>query len=189
MNKNVIFHVAVLAAASMLSAAEPVQNLYPNHEFQTMTRKDGKIVLKRHWYEGKILELGKMDETIAVKIQSVSVRYGGYNAVMAGPQHGLPPGKYCFSVWCKIDSGEKLNDVVFFRLINRYKTKTTGKSVSIEKKYTGPDKPVPGKWVELTGIFEIPPEAERAFFLFGHYGKSPVSVWYAAPSIEKNVED
>ena len=187
MIKKVMFHFAVLTAASMLSAAEPVQNLYPNHEFQSLTRKDGKILLKRHWYEGQILELGKMDEKTAVKIQSVSVKYGGFNAVIGGPFHNLPPGKYCFSVWCKIDPGEK--DVVFFRLINRYTSKTTGKMVNIEKKYTGPDKPVPGKWVELTGIFEIPPEAEKAFFLFGHYGKFPVSVWYAAPSIEKKVEE
>ena len=89
MIKKVMFHFAVLTAASMLSAAEPVQNLYPNHEFQSLTRKDGKILLKRHWYEGQILELGKMDEKTAVKIQSVSVKYGGFNAVIGGPFHNL----------------------------------------------------------------------------------------------------
>ena len=187
MKKNFWFFGGILTA-SMLSAADPVENLYPNHEFQSIVKKDGTIELKRHWCEGKILELGKMNDKTAIKFQSVSVKYGGFNAVMAGPKHGLTPGKYCFSVWCKIDPGEKLDDVVFFRLINHY-TPSTGKTVNIQKKYSGPDKPVPGKWVELTGIFEIPKDdIKNAYLMFGHYGKSPVSVWYAAPSIERSVE-
>lgn len=187
MKKNFWFFGGILTA-SMLSAADPVENLYPNHEFQSIVKKDGTIELKRHWCEGKILELGKMNDKTAIKFQSVSVKYGGFNAVMAGPKHGLTPGKYCFSVWCKIDPGENLDDVVFFRLINHY-TPSTGKTVNIQKKYSGPDKPVPGKWVELTGIFEIPKDdIKNAYLMFGHYGKSPVSVWYAAPSIERSVE-
>ena len=189
MGKTVLFSLALLAATSMMYAADPVENLYPNHEFRSAEKKDGSIELKRHWYEGKILELGKMNDKVAIKFQAVNVKNGVFNAIMAGPKHGLTPGKYCFSVWCKIDPGENLDDVVFFRLINHY-TPSTGKTVNIQKKYSGPDKPVPGKWVELTGIFEIPKDdIKNAYFMFGHYGKSPVSVWYSAPSIERSVEE
>lgn len=187
MKTNTLLCIMLLAGTGMLSAADPVKNLYVNSVFKSYVDKNGTIRLLKHWYEGKILETVKEDGKNAVKFQSVSVRYGGFNAVLAGAVHKLPPGKYCFSVWCKVLPGEKAEGCEF-RLIHRSYAKANKKRHESWKKYTGADKPVPGKWRELTGIFEIKDTETGGYFLFGHYSRNQVTVWYAEPSIERLYE-
>lgn len=184
MNKNVVL-IALTAGTLLMSGAESVKNLYANHELQTYAGKNGTIQVRNHWYQGKILEAGKKDGKNAIKFQSIPAGKGNFNAALSGYAHidKLPPGKYSMSVQCLVEPGEKVEDVQYFHVSLCYKSE--GKTRFDSKKYTGAAKPVPGKWFEMKDTFEITAGKSNHYFLFGHFGKSPVTVWYAAPSIKK----
>lgn len=178
--KKFILSMMVFAAASVF-AADSEENLYKNSAFKTTTGRNGKIVLYHHWYEGTVSTAGKYRGNTAVKLESVHDAGKGCNAAIVTDPLALPPGKYCVSVWCKIEGDG--DNIRLLRLYHRYSR--DGKRHDEIKIYQESDKPGPEKWTELARIIEIGKGQKDNCIIYGFYSGKPGAVCYAAPKISR----
>ncbi len=188
--KSSLLSFALVMLTGMLIAAET--NLYINPKYtvnRKLTERKKKLFIDNHWYEGEISLDGDYKGAPAVKIKSIKVSWGGYNGVIGSSpdsKMNLKPGKYTFSVWCKLEG--KPTSVYIYRSSLPDGQK---KPVRKNKSYKGGDLPAPGKWTELVMDFEVKPGDTRNSFGCAVYSTTslgPQVIWFADPKITPEEE-
>ena len=178
--KASLFTLALVSLAGMLAAAET--NLYLNPKFEK--NKGKNLTIACHWHQGKLSIDGDYKGAPAVKLESVKTKWG-YEVVFSldlDSRGKFQPGKYTFSVWCKIDRKPPL--------IYVYHTNfPAGQNKSVRearKDYKGKDLPAAGEWKQLVLDFEVKPDATRnriSYALYSREADGSMPVWFADPKI------
>ena len=178
--KTSLLVLAFVSLSCMLIADET--NLYPNPQYtvnEKISEQKNKLYIDCHWYGGDLYFDGEHKGCRVVKVKTVKVSWGGFQGGLASSRD-LKPGKYTFSVWCK------LKDKPSYVYLH-YSCLPAGKEKRIRntKHYKGSSVPK-GKWLQLSMNFEVKPGDTKQSFAYDVQSSDelgPRIVWFSNPQI------
>lgn len=177
---------ALVMLAGTIFAAE--ENLYVNSKYirnKAISKQRKKLVISKHWIEGTASYDGDYNGAPVLKIEPVKVSWGGFSGMIGTAlenRQRFKPGKYTFSVWCKVE-GKPSSIYLYHSFQNAEQEKITRRDVVSFKRDNLPPE---GEWTKLVLNFEIKHGDTRnviGYAIHSVEAVGPLPVWFSDPKI------